>query len=98
MSVLSCFSLLSSRWWPGLTELQDPNDPLSYLSAWLALVPQALCVIYVTLIWASREMEIAMMFAGQMGCEAFNFALKRLIQEERPKGKQGVQSLSSKRI
>lgn len=25
------------------------------------------------------------MFAGQMGCEALNFALKRLIKEERPK-------------
>lgn len=25
------------------------------------------------------------MFAGQMGCEAVNFALKRLIKEERPK-------------
>jgi dolichyldiphosphatase len=26
-----------------------------------------------------------LMFAGQMGCEALNFALKRLIKEERPK-------------
>ena len=25
------------------------------------------------------------MFAGQMGCEALNFLLKRLIKEERPK-------------
>lgn len=64
---------------------QNPNDSLSYLSAWLALVPQALCVIYVTLIWASREMEIVMMFVGQMGCEAFNFLLKRWIKEERPR-------------
>lgn len=24
------------------------------------------------------------MFAGQMGCEALNFGLKRLIREERP--------------
>lgn len=24
------------------------------------------------------------MFAGQMSCEALNFALKRLIREERP--------------
>ena len=28
-----------------------------------------------------------MMFVGQMGCEALNFVLKRLIKEERPKGK-----------
>lgn len=26
-----------------------------------------------------------LMFAGQLGCEALNFALKRLIKEERPK-------------
>ena len=25
------------------------------------------------------------MFAGQMGCEALNFLLKRMIKEERPK-------------
>jgi len=42
-------------------------------------------VIYVTLIWASREVEVLLMFAGQMGCEALNFVLKRLIREERPK-------------
>lgn len=65
----------------------DPSDPVSYVSAWLALVPQGLCIMYVTLLWASREVEIAMMFAGQMGCEALNFGLKRLIREERPKRK-----------
>ncbi|PYH92976.1 PAP2-domain-containing protein [Aspergillus ellipticus CBS 707.79] len=63
----------------------NPNDPLSFLSAWLALVPQGLCVVYVTLIWASREAEVILMFAGQMGCEALNFVLKRIIKEERPK-------------
>ncbi|KAK2764967.1 hypothetical protein FQN54_008666 [Arachnomyces sp. PD_36] len=62
----------------------NPNDSISYLSAWLALVPQALCVVYVTLIWATREVEVLLMFAGQMGCEALNFILKRIIQEERP--------------
>jgi len=25
------------------------------------------------------------MFAGQMGCEALNFLLKRIIKQERPK-------------
>ncbi|EAW08723.1 phosphatase PAP2 family protein [Aspergillus clavatus NRRL 1] len=63
----------------------NPEDPLSFLSAWLALVPQALCVAYVTLIWASREVEVGLMFAGQLGCEALNFVLKRIIKEERPK-------------
>jgi len=63
----------------------DPTDPISYFCAWLALVPQGLCVAYATLIWSTREVEILLMFAGQMGCEALNFALKRLIKEERPK-------------
>lgn len=63
----------------------NPHDPISYLCAWLALAPQSLCVIYVTLIWSTREVEILLMFAGQMGCEALNFLLKRLIKEERPK-------------
>ncbi|KAH8695125.1 PAP2 domain protein [Talaromyces proteolyticus] len=63
----------------------NPTDIVSYASAWLALVPQVLCVTYVALIWASREVEIILMFAGQLGCEALNFALKRLIREERPK-------------
>ncbi|KAK3325512.1 hypothetical protein B0H66DRAFT_127034 [Apodospora peruviana] len=62
----------------------NPDDPVSLLCAWLALVPQALCVVYVTLIWSTREAEVALMFAGQLGCEAVNFALKRLIKEERP--------------
>ncbi|KAL4872083.1 hypothetical protein BDV12DRAFT_162991 [Aspergillus spectabilis] len=63
----------------------NPDDPLSFLSAWLALVPQALCVVYATLVWATREVEVGLMFAGQLGCEALNFALKRIIKEERPR-------------
>ncbi|KAJ5669338.1 dolichyldiphosphatase [Penicillium macrosclerotiorum] len=63
----------------------NPEDTLSFASAWLALVPQALCVSYATLVWASREMEVILMFAGQLGCEALNFVLKRIIKEERPK-------------
>lgn len=68
---------------------QDPNDPVSYFCAFLALVPQGLCVVYATLIWSSREIEIALMFAGQLACEALNFALKRLIKEERPRQMNG---------
>jgi dolichyldiphosphatase len=47
-------------------------------------VPQVLCVVYFTLIYASREAEVTLMFAGQLACEAFNFVLKRIIKEERP--------------
>ncbi|KAI4862208.1 PAP2-domain-containing protein [Hypoxylon rubiginosum] len=67
----------------------DPTDPLSYLCAWLALVPQGLCVVYATLIWSTREAEVALLFAGQLACEALNFALKRLIKEERPRRMNG---------
>ncbi|KAK0728123.1 PAP2 superfamily-domain-containing protein [Lasiosphaeria miniovina] len=63
----------------------NPDDSISYICAWLALVPQALCVVYATLIWSTREAEVALMFAGQLACEGVNFALKRLIKEERPR-------------
>ncbi|KAK3069901.1 hypothetical protein LTR53_011411 [Teratosphaeriaceae sp. CCFEE 6253] len=62
----------------------DPADPVSHACAYLALVPQALVITYAALIWSTREAEIVLMFAGQMGCEALNWMLKRLIQEERP--------------
>lgn len=85
--VRGCCQFRKSRNFPGTDSQQNPEDPLSYLSAWLALMPQALCVAYVTLIWASREAEVILMFVGQMGCEALNFVLKRIIREERPKGR-----------
>lgn len=62
----------------------DPTDIFSWISAHLALVPQALTITYVALIWGTREMEILLMFTGQMGCEALNWLLKRYIKEERP--------------
>ncbi|KAL8838717.1 MAG: hypothetical protein Q9170_002019 [Blastenia crenularia] len=62
----------------------DASDPVAYLCAWLALVPQILSVVYATLVWSSREVEVINMFVGQMGCEALNFLLKRLIKGERP--------------
>ncbi|KND93626.1 putative dolichyldiphosphatase [Tolypocladium ophioglossoides CBS 100239] len=63
----------------------DPDDPISLLCAYLALLPQALFVVYATVIFSTREAEIALAFAGQLACEALNFALKRLIKEERPR-------------
>ncbi len=62
----------------------DPADPISHACAYLALVPQALVITYVALIWSTREVEILLMFAGQMGCEAVNWLLKRTIKEQRP--------------
>lgn len=63
----------------------DPDDNLSLVCAYLALLPQALVIVYATLVLATREAEIALMFIGQLGCEALNFVLKRLIKEERPR-------------
>jgi dolichyldiphosphatase len=36
------------------------------------------------LIWSTREIEILLMFAGQMACEVLNLALKRILKEQRP--------------
>jgi hypothetical protein len=75
---------------PPLTSLSlthvhyDPSNKISHACAYLALVPQALCIMYATLIWSSREMEILLMFAGQMACEGLNWVLKRFIREDRP--------------
>ncbi|KYK55635.1 hypothetical protein DCS_07598 [Drechmeria coniospora] len=63
----------------------DADDPVSLLCAYLALLPQSLCIVYATLILSTREAEIALTFAGQLACEALNFVLKRLIKEERPR-------------
>ncbi|KAH6611098.1 hypothetical protein Trco_001118 [Trichoderma cornu-damae] len=63
----------------------DPDDYVSLLCAYLALLPQALCVVYATLIYSTREVEICLAFAGQLACEALNFLLKRIIKEERPR-------------
>lgn len=62
----------------------DPSSRLSHACAFLALVPQALCIAYATLLYSSREVEILLMFAGQMACEALNWVLKRYIREARP--------------
>jgi len=62
----------------------NPSDPISHACAYLALVPQALVVTYTALTWSTREIEVLLMFAGQMGCEGLNWILKRYIKEERP--------------
>lgn len=89
MYVLPCVALFSStratftKLLPSFF-LQDPNDFISYICAWLALVPQAIIIVYVTLVWSTREAEVTLALAGQLVCEAVNFALKRIIKEERP--------------
>lgn len=62
----------------------DPNSVISLISAFLALVPQALLVVYITLIFAQRELEVVVMFSGQILCEALNWGLKRTFKQQRP--------------
>jgi dolichyldiphosphatase len=75
----------------------NPSDPFSLVSAYLALIPQALMVIYVTLIYARREIEVVLLFTGQLLCEGANWMLKRLIKEDRPPGTvNSMQKLTSR--
>lgn len=62
----------------------DPSDIFGLPSAFLALFPQALIVAYIVAIYSRREVETAYMFIGQLGCEALNWILKRLIKQDRP--------------
>lgn len=62
----------------------DPSDIFGLPSAVLALFPQALIVAYIVTIYNRREIETIHMFAGQLGCEALNWVLKRLIKQDRP--------------
>ncbi|KAI5803106.1 hypothetical protein EDC01DRAFT_494164 [Geopyxis carbonaria] len=61
-----------------------PSDPLSLASAYCAIIPQSLMIVYATLLYTTREVEVALALAGQLLCEGLNFLLKRLIREHRP--------------
>ncbi|CAK7272024.1 hypothetical protein SEPCBS57363_004923 [Sporothrix epigloea] len=52
-------------------------------------------IVYATLVWSTREAEICLAFAGQLACEAVNFALKRIIKEERPQHQYHASMLAS---
>ncbi|KAK6511556.1 hypothetical protein TWF481_000471 [Arthrobotrys musiformis] len=67
----------------------DPSDPISLVAAYLSLAPQALMAIYAVLIFSHRELEIILAFAGQLGNEAINYVLKRVIKEARPTNLKG---------
>ncbi|KAK6541807.1 hypothetical protein TWF694_007588 [Orbilia ellipsospora] len=67
----------------------DPSDPVSLVAAYLSLIPQGLMIVYTVLIFSNRELEIILACAGQLGCEAVNYVLKRVIKEARPINLQG---------
>jgi len=77
-------TLLTPHKLTNLINNQNPTDPLSHLSAYLALLPQSLLGSYILLILSTRELEALLLLSGQLACEALNFGLKRLIKEERP--------------
>ncbi|KAK9467171.1 PAP2 superfamily-domain-containing protein [Lipomyces arxii] len=63
----------------------DSEDWFAFAMAWISLVPQIICVIYVTLIFSRREIETVLMLIGQLASEAFNHLLKKYFREERPR-------------
>ncbi|KTW28652.1 uncharacterized protein T551_02502 [Pneumocystis jirovecii RU7] len=57
---------------------------LYYISAFLALSPLAILIVYVTLIYNRREAELLLMYAGQVVCDFLNTQLKHIFQQARP--------------
>ncbi|EJU03894.1 PAP2-domain-containing protein [Dacryopinax primogenitus] len=64
--------------------LYDPDDPVGRIFALLALSPMILVSMYTIVVLLRRELLISTMFAGQLGCEAFSWMLKRMFKRERP--------------
>ncbi|KAI0675790.1 PAP2-domain-containing protein [Trametes maxima] len=64
--------------------LYNDSSLLSHVLALLTLTPILLNPAYAALSVWTRELLFLEMWAGQMLCECFNYALKHVIQEERP--------------
>lgn len=64
--------------------LYDDSSTSSFVLAMLTLSPILINPAYAVLVVQTRELFFIEMWLGQMLCEAFNWMLKRLIQEERP--------------
>ncbi|EJF57208.1 PAP2-domain-containing protein [Dichomitus squalens] len=64
--------------------LYDDSSTTSYILALLTLSPILLNPAYAVLTVWTRELVFLEMWAGQMLCEAFNWALKHIVREERP--------------
>ncbi|GAC75861.1 RNA pseudouridylate synthases [Moesziomyces antarcticus T-34] len=69
----------------GLTHVQyDASDPLAKILALVTLSPIFLLCSYVTIILLRRELTFINALIGQLACEGFNWALKRLFKQPRP--------------
>lgn len=64
--------------------MYDDSDPIAFVMAFFSIVPQSLLLCYVTLFFSRREVETALMLAGQLGTELVSKYLKNLIKQERP--------------
>ncbi|KAK9455595.1 hypothetical protein V1511DRAFT_301295 [Dipodascopsis uninucleata] len=62
----------------------DEKDIIAFFMAWLSLVPQFMCVMYLTLIFSRREAETILLLGGQILSEGLTSLLKIIIREERP--------------
>lgn len=67
-----------------MTIYYDRSSLLSHLCAWLSLVPQAILLVYLTLIYSRREYATISLLSGQLVNELFNFLLKSIIKQSRP--------------
>ncbi|KAL9936372.1 hypothetical protein V8E36_004440 [Tilletia maclaganii] len=75
----------------GLTHVRyDAEDPVAQLLALVTLAPIFLLCAYTTIILYRRELTFINALIGQLGCEAINWGLKRLIRQPRPIGLSGV--------
>lgn len=64
--------------------LYNPVDFLSTISAFLALLPLEVVAVYLTHIYCRREVEVILIYIGQIICQFLNVHLKEKIQQPRP--------------
>ncbi|TRM57937.1 hypothetical protein BD626DRAFT_464364 [Schizophyllum amplum] len=68
-----------------LTHIVYPDESLlSWFLALASLTPILLMPAYAALTVQTREYVVLVMWAGQLACEAFNWVLKHIVQEDRP--------------
>ncbi|RPA78415.1 PAP2-domain-containing protein [Ascobolus immersus RN42] len=64
--------------------LYDPASPISFISAYLSLLPQVILVIFGSIVYSTREIEVLLFLIGQLLSEAINVVLKKWFRQHRP--------------
>lgn len=72
-------TILSSK-----THIHEPRNPLEMFLMLLEFLPLEFIVVYLTLIYCRREVELILMYIGQIICYFLNIHLKQKIQQPRP--------------